>query len=165
LFEIDDLAIRVLKWDAGTNGEGVAMYATLGASTWSLAGRDRSHRVEFFVGLAPAQDGIARALAALGLYGVRDEVALDHGHTVPGGGPLWPGSAMRSFLVLRPLAGFLEPLAPSDGLHVEFLQAVPIYESEKAFKSEHGVDSLLRRWEDTSLAFWDSNRDPDPGAT
>jgi hypothetical protein len=53
----------------------------------------------------PARDGIAGALAALGLYSAREGVAVDHGHTVPADEPLWPGSPMERFLVMRPRPG------------------------------------------------------------
>jgi len=163
-FEVDDLAIEVLKWDADANAEGVALYATVGASSRTLAGHDPKHRTEFFVGLLPEHDAIASPLAALGLYSVREGVALDHGHTVPAGEPLWPGSPMRSFLVMRPRPDFLPALELPDGLHVTFFQAIPIFDSELQFKSEHGADALMRRWEDAQVPFWSGDRAPEPAA-
>lgn len=157
-FDVGEFEIEILKWDAAATPEGVAVYATVGASAWPLAGRGPNHRIEFFVGLLPEQDGIASALAALGLYSAREGVALDHGHTVPGGGPLWPGAEMDMFLVMRPREGFLPALDLSDGLHVEFLQAIPIYQSERAFKAKHGAEALVKRWEDDGVRFWDPAR-------
>jgi hypothetical protein len=157
-FEVEGLGIDVLKWDAEASPEEAALYATVGASTWPLNGRDPEHRVEFFAGLLPEQDGIASALGALGLYHVRERLVLDHGHTVPAGGPLWPGTAMDSLLVMRPRAGFLPALQVPNGVHVEYLQAIPIYESDRAFKAEHGAEALLRRWERERVQFWDPNR-------
>ena len=61
-------------------------------------------------------------------------------------GPLWPGTEMRTFLVLRPLRDFLPALLLSDGLHVEFLQAVPLFDAERAFTEEHGGEALLQLW-------------------
>lgn len=159
-FEIGESAIEIFKWAANANPEGVALYATLGASAHSMVGRDPNHRVEFFLGLVPERDEVASALAALGLYPAREGVALDHGHTVPADGPLWPGTQMRSFLVLRPLKDFLPPLELSDGLHVDFLQAVPLFDSERAFKSEHGAEALLNRWEQDGVPFWNPERAP-----
>ena len=161
-FDVGEYGIEVLKWDADANPEGVNLYATVGASTRPLIGRGPKHRVEFFVGLVPAQDGIASALAALGLYSEREGVALDEGHTVPGGGSLWPGSQMRAFLVMRPSPDFLPALQLPDGLHVEFLQAIPIFDSELAFKADRGADALMRRWKDVGVPFWNSDREPEP---
>jgi hypothetical protein len=157
-FDIGDFGIEILKWDADANPEGVALYATVGASDWPLADRDPDHRVEFFVGLLPPQDAIASALAALGLYPAREGVALDHGHTVPAGKPLWPGSQMESFFVVRPRPDFLPALELQGALHVEFLQAIPVFEPELAFKRKHGAEALLGRWEEADVHFWDSHR-------
>ena len=66
-----------------------------------------------FVGLVPERDDVASALAALGLYSAREGV-VDHGHAVPADEPLWPGTEMRSFIVLRPLGNFLPPLELAD---------------------------------------------------
>ncbi len=161
-FEVDGMAVEVFKWNAEVNPEGVNLYATIGASAWPMAGRDPNHRVEFFVGLLPAKDEIASPLAALALYPARDCVAVDHGHTVPAEGPLWAGTNMRWFLVLRPLGDIISPLVLPDGVHVEFLQAIPIFESELAYKSEHTAEGLLRRWEELRVPFWDPNRSPEP---
>ncbi len=154
------MTVEVLKWNAEANPEGVNLYATIGASAWPMAGRDPNHRVEFFVGLLPAKDEIASPLAALALYPMRDGVAVDHGHTVPTERPLWVGTSMRSFLVLRPLSGIISPLELPDGVHVEFLQAIPVFESELVYKSEHTAEGLLRRWEEFRVPFWDPNRSP-----
>lgn len=157
-FDAGEWAIEVLKWDANANPEGVTLYATVGASNWAMFGKPEEHRVEFFVGLLPGQDAIASPLAALGLYSAREGAALDHGHTVPAGGPLWPGSEMRSFLVMRSRPDFLPALELPDGLHVEFLQAIPIFDSELDFKKAHGADALMRHWEAARVPFWSPDR-------
>jgi hypothetical protein len=159
-FEVGEFDIEVYKWAADANPEGVALYATIGASARPMVGHDPNHRVEFFLGLVPERDDVASALAALGLYSAREGVALDHGHTVPADGPLWPGTPMRTFIVLRPLSDFLPPLELPDGLHVDFLQAVPLFDAERAFKSEHGAEALIERWEQAGVPFWDPERAP-----
>lgn len=150
-----------MKWNADANREGVDLYATVGASAWPMAGRPASHRAEFFCALLPARDDVASPLAALGLYAAREAVGVDHGHTVPADEPLWPGSAMNAFLVVRPRSGFLPALELPD-LHIEFLQAIPIFESERAFKIERGAEALLDHWERVGLRFWDPLRTADP---
>jgi len=156
-----ELVVEILKWDQATTGEGVSVYATLGASTKATDPAE-SHLVEFFLGLSPARDEVASALAGLALYGAQNRTTLDHGHTVPSEQPLWPGTTMHIFLVARPLPDFLEPLLFPDRLHVEFLQAIPIFDSERAYKAEHGVDSLLARWETAQVPFWNPDRAPHP---
>jgi hypothetical protein len=157
-FYTGDFEIEVHKWVADATPEGVALYATIGASTRPMLGRDPNHRVEFFLGLLPERDDVASALGALGVYPARERVALEHGHTVPADAPLWPGTEMKAFILLRPLGRLLPPLEVSDGSHVEFLQAVPLYEAERAFSSEHGAEALLDRWEKTGIPFWNPER-------
>lgn len=161
-FNVDEFEVEVFKWSAEANPEGVNLYATVGASARPMAGRDPNHRVEFFLGLLPARDEVASPLAALALYPRREGVALEHGHTVPAEGPLWPGTDMRRFLVVRPISDIISALDLPDGLHIEFLQALPIFESELAYKAEHDAEALLRRSEESKVPFWDPGRAPQP---
>lgn len=161
-FQVGEFSVDIYKWSAESTPEGVNLYATAGASSWPMTGRTPGHRVEFFLGLLPAMDAVASPLAALALYAAREKVAVDHGHTVPGDGPLWPTTEMRRFLVMRPLGDIIQPLTLSDGTHVDFLQALPIYESEFAYKTEHGAEALLELWEQSQVPFWDPNRAPEP---
>jgi Suppressor of fused protein (SUFU) len=161
-FRVDEFEVEVFKWNAAVNPEGVNLYATIGASARPIVGRDPSHRIEFFIGLLPARDEIASPLAALALYPTREGVALDHGHTVPADGPLWPGTEMRWFLVLRPIGDIISPLELADGIRVEFLQAIPLFESELAYKAANNAEALLRHWEESHVPFWDPDRPPSP---
>jgi hypothetical protein len=161
-FEVDGLEVDIFKWSAEINSEGVNLYATIGASARPMAERNPDHRVEFFTGLLPARDEIASPLAALALYPWRNGVVLDHGHTVPADGPLWPGTEMKRFLLLRPLSDVALPFDLPGEMHIEFLQAIPILESEFAYMSGHSAEALLRRWQESHVQFWNSNRRPEP---
>jgi hypothetical protein len=157
-FETPEHAIDVQKWGPDQSDEGVAIYATVGASLYPPDPARPTHRAEFITGLLPEQDAVASPLAALGLYAVRESRPVGHGHIVPADGPLWPGSLMTRFLVLRPRADFLPPLELPDGLHVDFLQAMPIFDSEREFVVDHGPDALVARWEEKGVPFWDPQR-------
>jgi hypothetical protein len=159
-FNVDAFEVEVLKWSEDANPEGVNLYVTLGASARPANERDGSHRIEFFVGLRPERDGVASPLAALALYPARENVEVDHGHTVPADGPLWLGTEMRRFLIVRQVVEIIPPIE-SDGLHVELLQAVPMFESELAFKSKHGAEALLSHWKSMGVPFWDPDRLPE----
>lgn len=157
-------SIDVLKWSASDNGQGVDLYVTLGASDWFAKGSE-DHRVEFFLGLAPGRDEVASSLAALGLYSARENVALGHGHTVPSDGPLWTGTEMNAFLIVEQIEDLLLPrLALADGVHVEFLQATPLFESELNYKRSRGLESLMLKWEEKGVRFWDPTRSPVPAS-
>lgn len=160
-FKIGALDVEVLKWSEDANPEGVNLYATLGACAHRINGREGSHRVEFFLGLRPARDDVASPLAALALYPAREDVEVDHGHTVPADGQLWPGTEMRRFLVVRPIVEIMPPVAAPDGFQVVFLQAIPMFESELAYKTEHGAEALLTHWKASGVPFWDPMRSPE----
>ncbi len=78
------------------------------------------------------------------------------------GEALLPGTDLRWFLVLRPVGDIIPPLELPDGMHVEFLQAIPIFESELAYKAAHGAEALLSLWEEEQVPFWDPGRSPVP---
>lgn len=163
-FDVAGVPVGILKWDERATGEGVALYATLGASATPLPGRDPTHRVEFFLGLLPAQDDAGRALAMLAATGLHDRVAVDAGGSVTFEEPLWASTGMRAFLLLHQLNEIVPPLSLPDRLHVDFLQAVPAYDSELRYKAANGVDALLREWERAGVRFWDPARGPSPAA-
>ena len=140
------------------------LYVTLGASEHAMIGDDPTHRVEYFVGLLPGRDEIASPLAALSLYAAREETSVRHGDTVLADGPLWPGSDVRTFLVLRQREEVLPTLALQGGIHVEPLQAIPIHDAERRFTVAHGADALLSRWEQRNVPFWDPRRNADPAS-
>jgi hypothetical protein len=52
---------------------------------------------------------------------------------------------MRTLLVLRQAVETLPRVRLAGGIHVEFLQVVPVFESECQFAAEHGPDALLQR--------------------
>lgn len=134
------------------------MYATIGSSAYPSS-PESAHRAEYFTGLLPPKDTVASPLAALALYSIREGVELGHGDTVPAGGPLWPGTKMSHFLVIRPLNEILARLDLS-GVHVNFMQAIPLFESELKWKSHYGVSALLEHWRKSRIPFWDPGRDP-----
>src|SRR5467141_2338909 len=68
--------MEVLKWNASSNPEAVALYATIGASATPLRQSDPSHRVEFLVGLLPEEDQVARSLALLAQYPFAESVSV-----------------------------------------------------------------------------------------
>jgi hypothetical protein len=154
--------VEIYKWNAATNGEGVDLYATLGASAEDMPGPMSGHRVEYFVRLWPGSDEIASPLAALAQFARRESETVDHGYTVPAGGPLWPGTEMNGFLVLRQVAEILPALNLPGGIHVEFLQGVPIFDSELRFKAAHGTEALLQLWGRARTPFWDPRRRAEP---
>ncbi|GAC1676971.1 MAG: hypothetical protein NVS9B2_27750 [Steroidobacteraceae bacterium] len=158
-FHVKDFAVEVYKWDKDANSEGVTMYVTLGASAFAMPGMNTLNRYEFIMGLLPARDDVVSAFAGLALYHAREGVAVAHGHTVSSETPLWQGTKMRAFLVLRQVRPILGTLRLADGVSVEFLQAVPIFEAEREYKNQHGTEMLLDKWEKAQVPFWHTDRE------
>ena len=159
-FQIDAYPAEVFKWDASVSRFGVAFYASIGASRDPLSGMDPTHRVEFFIGFEPEQDGVARPVAMVALDPVLHGSALGHGQTVTYPDPLWAGTGMHSFLILRPQVEMIPDLVLADGVHVEFLQLVPLFAGELEFKVAHGAEALMAELEEAGVPFWDPNRVP-----
>jgi hypothetical protein len=156
------VVIFVHKWAPDANPEGVALYATDGMSAEIVPGDDPEHRLELFLGLLPEKDDAARPLAMLASYPAREGIALAHGHSVSFPEPLWSHSELHAFLVMRALSEMVPTLRLGNGTHVEFLQAIPIFPSELAFKAKNGAGELVRAWELAGVPFWDPGRKPLP---
>ena len=160
----DEVFVEICKWDSDRpkNTERVTLYATIGASLHPMKGADPSHRIELVVGFDPPEDDVAGALAVLASFPRRQGTSLEHGHTVPFGEPLWAGSGMRAFLVLRPNVSDLIPPMDVENVHVDFLQAIPIYPSELEAKKTDGLTAFMDAWEEKKVPFWNPRRSPVP---
>lgn len=154
-FRKDGNSVRVLKWDADARTGEVVLYATLGASAHPAAGRSAAHRLEYFLGLLPQQDDSAATLALLGPATWAEP--MGDGHTVEVDGVLWRGTDMNCWLLAEPQELTVPPLL-YDGLHVQWLQAVPLYPSERTWKAVHGPEALWTRWQADLVPFWDPHR-------
>jgi Suppressor of fused protein (SUFU) len=84
---------------------------------------------------------------------------VGHGHTVEIDEGLWPGTAMNAWLLVSPVDGIVRRLDFA-GLHVEFLQAIPLFPEERTWKAVHGVESLLIAWRNEGVQFWNPRRVP-----
>ncbi|WP_250027542.1 suppressor of fused domain protein [Paractinoplanes maris] len=146
--------VQVHHWRAADTDEGVELYATVGASAARMAGR---HRVEFILGLTSEVD-VAESLAGLGSFpALAGEI--DKGDTVTLGGPLWPGSDFRAYLIIPEVDDYLPPLV-SRRAHVQFLRAMPIFESEIDLKKEHGAGWVMEELDQRGMRIGDANRRP-----
>ncbi|MFD9279523.1 suppressor of fused domain protein [Streptomyces mirabilis] len=157
-FQKGEYVIGVLKWQASASTQGVNIYATVGASDYSLPGFGMEHRQEFFVGLAPECDDIASPLARLGIYAQLAGKSLAAGHVYSAPQGLMEGSDLSGFVLLAPFDGLPAPVELADGRHVEFLMAIPVFRDELEFASKHGVDGLMEVMESSQVPFWNPAR-------
>lgn len=160
-----DAEVRVYKWPAGQTGQGVAIYATDGGSSFALPGSPASHRLEFVCGFTREIDDVAMWLAQLAAFPRAAGKSLGRGHTVDFEEPLWPGAPFQSWLILDPMPDVVPDLVVPGGNHVLFMHATPIFASEIAYKKAHGFDRLLDEWERRGVNFSDPARSPCPAGT
>jgi hypothetical protein len=154
---MDGHDVDIWKWNSDRTSQQVNVYATIGASSLVGPGGHETHREEYFVGLLPPEDDVARSLALLAVEALSG-LDIGHGHSVTFPEPLWPTTDMSSYLILRPGSVIIPELALDDGLHVEFLQAIPVHPSELRFSLDHGASQLLERWKELGVRFWDPSR-------
>jgi hypothetical protein len=121
------------------------------------------HGLEFCL-VAPERDHRHALLVAMNAYyHANPDVSfqLDVGHTVPLGEPWVPGSALDHLLVSQPY-----PYGPEFEMchweqgHARILWLLPITESEREFRAEHGLEALEQRFDDAGLRYWDARRSP-----
>ena len=161
---VDGLLAEVLKWDSAATGEGVTLYTTVAACDYVMDAAHPGHRIELVLGLRPERDEIASHLAALALYPKRKGVILGHGHTIPSDEPFWTGTEMHHFVIARGLVPIIETMAVGNGIHVEFLQVTPIFESELAYKKKHGFEALRDHWKQHRVQYWNPDRGAAPAS-
>jgi hypothetical protein len=144
------LTVSVGKWLPEQTTQGVTIYA-------SWRSRQGLAPVEFYVGFRPENDDVADSFALLSRFASRSMV--NDGDTVEVEGGLWPGTRMNAWLVASPPQPVIANL-DLHGIHVHFLQAIPLYPAERTWKAVHGRDALMQRWEQALVEFWDPNRRP-----
>ncbi|MGV9566071.1 suppressor of fused domain protein [Streptomyces sp. NPDC003480] len=158
-FSLGEHKVEIFKWNHDRTDEGVTLYATCGASRALQSGPGALHRVEFVTGLLPEEDGIARGLAILGTYPLTGR-HLSYGESITLPDPLWAGGRMTSFLAVRPMEDLVPDLALPDGSHVQFMNVVPVFESELRLRNGRSAEWLIGELNDNGVAWWDPRRGP-----
>ncbi len=148
-----DHRIGIYKWDECQTDEGVAMYATIGASD-VLGNSDFS--CEFFVGLKPEVDDIVQTLAEVALHGRGDSSIPETGDSITLSYPLWQGTQASAFLFTD--GDEILPPVLVGSKKMVFLQLVPLFLSELEYKKEKGEQSLWSAFESKQVPYWDSCR-------
>lgn len=147
-------SFEVLSWTPQQTGEDVYLFATLGA--FAVMGT-RAHRCEFFFGLTEAPAGLADSLAEVALDGNGTRDIPSAGDTVTLAFPLWEGTQARSYLFTDG-GDEIIPALQAEGSTVEFIQLVPLFADELAYKKAHGEPALWQHFEENEVAYWDPTR-------
>jgi hypothetical protein len=103
-----------------------------------------------------------RWLKVLARLPLESDTWLGYGHSVPSGKPFAEDTKLSSVMLVMP-----EPYGDAasvcvlpGGDEVNFYQMVPLYESEVAFKKEHGAEALEKRFGEGYNRVIDSRRRP-----
>ncbi|GIB54926.1 suppressor of fused domain protein [Vibrio cholerae] len=147
--------IQVFKWDESQTDEGVTMYTTLGANR-TLG--DSAESCEFFIGMTPAADSIADALAEIALHGNGTTNVPDSGDTTTLAYDLWSGTKAKTFMFTDG-DEIISPIKDESGKQIWFIQLVPLFEKELAYKKNHGEEALWEKFEETEVPYWNSSRE------
>lgn len=67
---------------------------------------------------------------------------------------------MKSFLAVRPMEDLVRDLALPDGSHVQFMNVVPVYESELKLRNGRSAEWLIGELNDNGVPWWDPRREP-----
>lgn len=135
------------------------VFATIGA--WRGT-ESEDHGTEF---VAVARSEAAAVIAHLGqlayYHAGPRENRLGVGHTLSIGEGWVPESPLDALLISLPyLWGPKLEHCQLEGRHIQVLWAIPIYESERVFRREQGLDALEQRFEDVSFDYLDPFRPP-----
>jgi hypothetical protein len=138
------------------------LWVYVSCGVWDAV-HDGEHGLEFCL-LAPEQHHRQGLLVAMNAYyhaSPDESQRLDVGHTVPLGAPWMPGSSLDHLLVSVPYPyGSEFEICRWGSGHARILWLLPITESERDFKAEHGLEALEQRFEDAGLRYWDPHRSP-----
>jgi hypothetical protein len=144
---------------APAQAEEAWVFATIGA--WR-ATESEEHGLELVAAARSEAAAVMTHLGQLAYYHAGPpENRLGVGHTLRIGEGWVPSSPLDALLISLPY-----PWGPAlehcqlEGRHIQVLWAIPIHESERVFRGEHGLEALEQRFEDVSLDYLDPFRAP-----
>ena len=149
----DGKRIEVYKWNEKQTDEGVTIYATAGANNWLGDGKAGC---EFFIGLTPEADDIVEAVAEVGVDGNGTNEIPSSGDSITLSCPLWTGTKAKTFMFT--CGHEILPPIQANGKSIEFVQLVPLFDSELRFKKENGEAALWEKFRQNVVPYWDPTR-------
>jgi hypothetical protein len=133
----------------------VYLYATAGASAFSIPAEDPMHRRELYLGLHPAIDAdqVARALVDTSTFHLEEQRHVGIGDTITLLEPLWRGTRMRAFWLRAADRDRSGVLSVDGRLHIEFIMAVPLFEEEVTSLRALGEHAFWSAWARMDIPF------------
>ncbi|WP_285248847.1 suppressor of fused domain protein [Pseudarthrobacter sp. efr-133-R2A-89] len=145
----------VFEWPAGTTRLGVHLYASAGAGHYGEA--HHGHAVELFTGVKPGGQDVLEAFSTMALN-VRDAGTVpQHGVFVAGDWKIIKGRGFTGWVLTERPDDFM-PQLDLPGVHVVFLDALPVFPEEADYRHGNRSDDLFDIWEAEEVKSWDLNR-------
>ena len=156
LYRTGDTRIQILAWTPKQTDEEVYIFATIGA--YARMG-DPTSTCEFFLGLTGCPEGLAESLAEVALDGIGTGGVPASGDTLTLAIPLWQSIAAQTYMFTDGGDAIIPPLEAKE-TRVEFIQLVPLFRQEAAFKTKFGEAALWEAFEQAAIPYWDPGRAP-----
>lgn len=155
-YRTGDRSIRVFAWTPEQTGQGVYIFATLGAHA-GVGNPDQG--CEFFFGLTSCPEGLPDSLAEVALDGNGTDRIPQSGDTITLAFDLWQGTRARAYMFTDGGDEIIPPLEIGE-LRLDFIQLVPLFSEEVDFKTRRGEAALWQAFERVQLPYWDASRSP-----
>jgi hypothetical protein len=149
----DGNKIDIFKWSESQTNEGVVIYATAGAS--HILG-DTHIGCEFFLGTTQHADEVVYALAEVALHGSGNTAPPTFGDSISLTYNLWQGTEAKSFLFTNG-----DEIIPPNQIGLKklrFIQLIPLFDTELAYKKTHGETALWTKFEELLVPYWSTTR-------
>jgi hypothetical protein len=164
-FAQDRGLIGLLEWPKRSSKIGLHIYATFGlhALVHGMPSHGLGHGFEIFAAVDVGTDEFRSALAMMANDLVTDQTVVQPGETVTyENSHIIEGLQFTSWLVLESYDNLIPDLSLSDGGHVVFLYATPIFLEEAQYLRENGLEALFDVWEKDNPRLEDLGRGVPP---
>lgn len=150
-------SVGVFEWPKGTSRMGVHLYASAGATGHGSGARQ--HAVEVFVGVEPGSEAVKEAFANMVLSVLKSNTVPQHGVFVAGNWKVIKGRKFTGWVLTERPDDLIPELQLTNGRHVVFLDALPVFPEEADYRHGNRSDELFGIWEETGVESWDLDRD------
>jgi hypothetical protein len=150
-------SVGVFEWPKGTSRMGVHLYASAGATRHGPGARQ--HAVELFVGVKTGSDAVKEGFANMILSVLKSKTVPQHGVFVAGSWKVIKGRKFTGWVLTERPDDLIPELQLTNGRHVVFLDALPVFPEEAEYRHGNRSDELFGIWEETGVKSWDLDRD------
>ncbi|MCQ6270837.1 suppressor of fused domain protein [Pseudarthrobacter sp. R1] len=156
--------VGIFHWPRASSRMGVSLYASAGISVPGPGGRGHSHTVEVFTGIKQDSEQVREAFANLitSLVCSTTPHPARHGVFVAGDWEVIEGRKFTGWVLTERPDELIPDLQLKDGRHITFLDALPVFAEEAAFRHGNRADDLLGMWEEWEVKSADLDRELHP---